>query len=292
MTDGSPLTRSVVIGRRLRASTPTREEIAQHRDFFVGAVEVACDVGIEIGGARKYFLFSGSGPANPAISRISAPSDTLSRTCRGRPREAGEQSGSGWPESSLYNASENARPLCREDHGETDGDQSFGDSRIGHFQGGGGANGPVENNDLQAERRECSTRFRCARHIIRWPIVTSAWRPADDPAIDEARPRRLNDLRHLFRRLGIDGVEVDIDGLRAARARAAERRSANESASAGGTIESRKSASVNSSSLTGSMPAFVARSALAALRPEDWCEPRGRFRQVATPSRCLWRLGT
>ena len=56
--------------------------------------------------------------------------------------------------------------------------------------------------------------------------------------------------------------------LRAVRARAGERRSANESASAGGTIESRKSALLNSSSLTGFMPAFAARSALAAPRPE------------------------
>ena len=58
-----------------------------------------------------------------------------------------------------------------------------------------------------------STSFPSAPNTWYGPIAISARRPANDPAIDEAHPSRLNDPRHVLRCLGIDGVEVDIDWL-------------------------------------------------------------------------------
>ena len=92
--------------RLLRAFTPAREEIAQHRDFLVRAVEVAGDAGIEIGGARKYFLFSAVRSSKTGnFPHLGYPAVRFREHVRDAPREAGEQVA--WlAESSLYNASE------------------------------------------------------------------------------------------------------------------------------------------------------------------------------------------
>ena len=97
---------SVVIGRLLRAFTPAREEIAQHRDFLVRAVEVAGDAGIEIGGARKYFPFSAIRSSKPGnFPHLGYPAVCFREHVRA-PRARLASKVAWLAESSLYSASE------------------------------------------------------------------------------------------------------------------------------------------------------------------------------------------
>jgi hypothetical protein len=90
----------------LRGANYAWEEIAQHGDFLVVALDVAGDAGVEIGDAQKNFLFSGVRPSEAAnFLHLGYPAIRF-REHVGVP-PAKRASKAAWPvESSSYKAAE------------------------------------------------------------------------------------------------------------------------------------------------------------------------------------------
>ena len=174
-------------------------------------------------------------------------------------------------------------------HRRGDRGRALGDPGIGHLQRRRGADRPVDDAPVDtpiAQHRGLS-RGR-ARGIDR-RAVARAGRAADDPAIDKIGAGRSDDLADADRGLRADRIAVDIDRLaveRLQRRRQTAGPAAPPRPAAGSTKRNRRRRAARVRLPAGSMPAALARSALASrCAPSAGCEPSRRFRAAGARPR-------
>ena len=175
-----------------------------------------------------------------------------------------------------------------EHHRRADGDQALGDAAERHLDRRRCANRAVHLRRMASPSSLSGSTFPCvfAGHIKRRTVIARARRAADNPGIDE-RTAGLRDHRgDLLHGVRVHRVAIGVDRFLVGGAQApapAAARAARPHPAARSTARYRRSRSPGS--LAATMPAALARAALAALRPSSDVSTRTPFSARRLPTR-------